>query len=463
MEPGDDAAALEASLIENFARLDPNEVVQWETFTRLVSEGRDVDDIAATFGLAERVVKRVLALGNLLPRIRTLYRDQLIDVATVRHLTMATKAKQKDWLRLYSSPDEYAPTGHRLKEWLFGGQPIATSVALFDPTLYEGAIITDLFGDDSYFADTEAFWRLQRAAVEEKRQAYLSAGWGKVEVLEPGAWFEQWRFDKRAKSKGGLVYLTLSARGEVEVHEGWLPRKEAQKANKAERPKPERPAISRPLQNYIDLHQHAAVRAELTGHPNVALRVMLAHAITGSPLWNVRADPQRADKPATAESVETCQMETLFDEKRRAAIALLEFDAEALTVVGASRDTVAVFERLLPMPDEDVLSILAVVMGETLAVGMPIVGALGSHLEVDMGAVWSADDALFDLVRDKALLLEMIAEVAGPGVAKANEEAKGKVLKGIIRDALDRAKGRPRVGAWSPARMAFPAPIGVID
>src|SRR5271165_3324424 len=32
MEPGDDAAALEASLIENIARLDPDEMTQYETF-----------------------------------------------------------------------------------------------------------------------------------------------------------------------------------------------------------------------------------------------------------------------------------------------------------------------------------------------------------------------------------------------------------------------------------------------
>ncbi|OWK18940.1 hypothetical protein AJ88_46590 [Mesorhizobium amorphae CCBAU 01583] len=35
MEDGDDADALEASLIENIARLDPDEVSQWETFSRL--------------------------------------------------------------------------------------------------------------------------------------------------------------------------------------------------------------------------------------------------------------------------------------------------------------------------------------------------------------------------------------------------------------------------------------------
>jgi len=77
----DDATAVEASLIENVARLDADEVTQWATFTRLVKEGRSVDDISATFGLPELTVERVLALGNLLPRIRAMYAAEQIDRA----------------------------------------------------------------------------------------------------------------------------------------------------------------------------------------------------------------------------------------------------------------------------------------------------------------------------------------------------------------------------------------------
>jgi ParB family chromosome partitioning protein len=83
LEEGDDAAAIEASMIENMARLDADEVRQWESFTRLVKEGREVDEIAATFGLPELTIRRILALGNLLPRIRDLYRAEKIDRATV--------------------------------------------------------------------------------------------------------------------------------------------------------------------------------------------------------------------------------------------------------------------------------------------------------------------------------------------------------------------------------------------
>ena len=60
--------------------------------------------IATTFGLPEQTIRRVLALGNLLPRIRDLYRREEIDTTTVRHLTMASKAKQQEWLALIDDP-----------------------------------------------------------------------------------------------------------------------------------------------------------------------------------------------------------------------------------------------------------------------------------------------------------------------------------------------------------------------
>ena len=130
MEDGDDAAALEASLIENTARLDPDEVTRWETFSRLVKEGRTVKDIASTFGVTELVVRRALALGDLLPGIRQAYRNEEIDAQTVRYLTLASEAQQTEWLKLYQDPEQRTPSGWRLKQWLFGGE-ISTEAALF--------------------------------------------------------------------------------------------------------------------------------------------------------------------------------------------------------------------------------------------------------------------------------------------------------------------------------------------
>ncbi|WP_292029345.1 ParB/RepB/Spo0J family partition protein [Mesorhizobium sp.] len=307
MEDGDDADALEASLIENIARLDPDEVSQWETFSRLIREGRAIADIAATFGLTELQVKRVLALGELLPKIREAYRREEIDAETARYLTMASKAQQKDWLALYADPEQYAPRGFQLKQWLFGGQSISTKVALFAIEDYPGLIVSDLFGEDSYFADADLFWLKQNEAIAARRDAYLEAGWAQVNVLEPGQYFHSWDHEKTPKKKGGKVVITVSHRGEVECHEGWLSRKEARRARANEGggeqeeqvAKPSRPELTGPMQNYVDLHRHAAVRTALLDHPAIALRLMVAHAIAGSSLWQVRCEPPtRRSAPA---------------------------------------------------------------------------------------------------------------------------------------------------------------------
>ncbi len=230
MEAGDDAAALEASLIENVARLDPDEVSQWETYTRLIQkEARTAEQIAQTFGITELMVRRVLALGNLLPRIRDLYRADEINAVTVRHLTMATRAQQKDWLALYNNEDEYTPTGQQLKAWLFGGTSISSKAALFDLAGFQGQIITDLFGEEGYFADPEAFWSAQSEAVAAKRDALLDDGWADVEILETGQHFSSWEYQKTSKKDGGKVFITVSHRGDVEIHEGYLSGKDARR------------------------------------------------------------------------------------------------------------------------------------------------------------------------------------------------------------------------------------------
>jgi ParB family chromosome partitioning protein len=229
MDAADDAAALETSLIENVARLDPDEVTRWETFTRLVKEGRTAENIALTFGLTELQVKRTLALGNLLPRIRQLYRGQTIDAVTVKHLTLASKAQQKEWLALLEDPATYVPRGSALKAWLFGGDSIPAKAAIFDLATYDGELVADLFGEDSYFASAEAFWAAQNAAIEARAAAFREAGWSEIVVLEPGRYFNTWEHERRSKKQGGKVFIAVSHRGDVTVHEGYVSRREVRR------------------------------------------------------------------------------------------------------------------------------------------------------------------------------------------------------------------------------------------
>ena len=462
---GDDAEALEISMIENLLRQNPDQVTQWESYTRLVKEGRSVEDIAATFALTEVQVKRILALGNLLPRIREAFRAEEIDAATVKHLTLASKAQQKAWLALYDNEEAYTPHGQQLKAWLFGGASVSVKTALFDIAAYDGQIVTNLFEEDGYFADADAFWTAQMAEVEKRKAALIEEGWSDVIVIPPHEHFSMWEHEKTPKRKGGRVYIQCRENGEVVFHEGYVTTKEAQRIRKAEvsgnsEPvKPTRPELTSTLATYVDLHRHAAVRQHLAVQTGVALRVMVAHAICGSPLWSVKVQEQKTRNDAVNESIETCVAEARFDERRRAVLGVLGYDAERATVTCDryyGRELGPLVTRLLELPDAVVMEVLGVVMAETLASGSDLIETLGPVLKVDMADNWIADAAFYEALRDREVGLAILAEVGGSAVASANAKEKGKTIKGLIADFLTGENGRPKTERWVPKWMRFP-------
>src|SRR3546814_18794125 len=67
------------------------------------------------------------------------------------------------------------------------------------------------------------------------------------------------------------------------------------------------------------------------------------------------------------------------------------------------------------------------------------------------------DAAFFELIRDKEVLTQSVAEGAGETVATANAGEKTKTLKRIVRDHLDGADGRTKVERWVPKWLGFPA------
>ncbi|PQM26716.1 chromosome partitioning protein ParB [Sphingopyxis lindanitolerans] len=464
LDDGDDADALEASMIENLQRVAPDEVSQWEAFVKLAKTGRSIEEIADKFAFEVKAVKRILALGALLPRIRTLYRAGEIDPATVRQLTLASKSQQTAWLALHDDPQAYCPTGHQLKGWLFGGTAICADHALFDVAASGAVIVSDLFGEQNLFADSEQFWSLQMAEIEARKAGYIEAGWSDVIILERGDWFRTWDYAHAGKRKGGRIYVEVRATGEIGFHEGYLTAKEAEaraRGDDVSAPvaKPKRPEATGAMNSYIGLHRHAAVRADLARHGGVALRAMAAHVIAGAGHYRVDLEPRKAPKPDIAASAERAPGETAFDLHRRAVLDLLVPGGDAPTVIGKGHDKLdfaPVFARLLDLPDAVVLEIVAIVMGETLQVGSAAVEAIGHHLGTDMTRYWQADAAFFSLLRDREVVLAMVAEVAGAAVAEANRNEKAKALKSIIADHLDGANGRAKAAAWVPKWMAFP-------
>lgn len=462
MSADDDAAAIEASLAENTARQPMDEVDEYKAFAKLVAHGKSVDDIAYSFGLTERMVQQRLALGNLLSPILTAYRKDEIQPATLRLLTMATKKQQKAWLELFRSDEDHTPQGHRLKQWLFGGTDISTENALFDLEIYTGNIVSDLFGEDSYFDDPETFWALQNVAISEAKAAYLAAGWDEVILLDIGEYFPSYEYVDTAKEEGGKVYVHIAHDGEVTFYEGQLSRKEIKARQKADagetRSANVRPEITKAMGNYLDLHRHAAVRNDLLNQPNIALRLMAAHMIAGSELWDVKADAQKAAKPEIADSLATNTAQQAFEVERQAVVELLGLDGALMRTrddYNARPEIAEVLTKLIELEDAEVMRVLTCLMADSLAVGTALVETLAQNLGTDMHAAWTIDDTFFDLMRDKEALNAMVAEVAGDSAGQGHITATAKTQKAIITACLDGTR-IAKVENWTPRYMAVP-------
>lgn len=470
MEDGDDARAIEASLAENVARLPMDEIDQYEAFAAMREAGLDVAEIAARFGVTERLVDQRLAIAGIIDPILNEYRRGDIEANTLRILTMATPKKQRAWWKLFKSEDTHAPTSFALRRWLLGGDQIPTSNALFDATLYKGGIVADLFGEDSYFSDSEKFWPLQNAAIAEKRDAYLAAGWKEIEVLDIGERFASWNYVKTPKKKRGKVFIAIAQDGEVTFHEGWLTEKEARRkasgeADDADAPafKSERPEVTKAMRNYLGLHRHAAVRTELLAHSGTALRLAVAHMIAGSRRWHVEADDQRAENAGIRASIAVSKAEIGFAEERGRVRDLLGIKDEGGHSIAprqqdyaSHRDLGEIFAKLAALDDSSVLRVLTYVMAETLEAQTPLVEMLGVSFATDMTCWWEADQAFFDLLRDKEAINGMVREVASDMTADAHIASTAKVQKKIIADCI-KGEGREKAEGWVPRYMAFPA------
>ena len=466
MEDGDDAAAIEASLAENLTRLPMDEIDQYKAFAALVKQGKTVDDIAAHFGITERLVKQRLAIADLHSPILTAYRNEQIGAQTIRYLTMASKAKQKAWWGLFTDEKACAPEGYRLKDWLFGGHSLPVENALFDRTDYGGVIVSDLFDDEQYFDDAAQFWTLQNTAIAKLKDKYLSDGWQDVVVLDAGEHWPRWDHCKAPKEDGGRVYIRIGRDGEVSAAEGYITEKEAKRRKKAkdagaagsESGKPE---LTKSMQNYLDLHRHAAVRKELLSNSGLALRVAAAQIIAGSYIWQVNAEPQKASTEAIGESLAANKAETAFAKERAAVRALLGMVGDHGTLVprkhdyGRYCDLADVFAKLVTLDDAAVMRVLTFVIAETLPSGNVLVEALGQIMVTDMNDHWTPDDTFFDLMRDKEVINAMLREVGTKITADAHLTETAKTQKTVLRAYLD-GRRKPSRKNWKPRYMNFP-------
>jgi ParB family chromosome partitioning protein len=463
MSEKDAASAIEASVIENVGRLPATEMEQYTAFKRLHEEGRSIEDIAAYFGVTELLVRRVLALASLSAPIRKLYAEDEIDRETIRALTLATDEQQTEWLRLFESEDEHAPRGRNCKAWVTGGTTITTDKALFDLEDYEGQITTDLFGEHGVFADADQFWQTQSKAIAAQVEAHLVDGWRDVSCLERGQYFHKWDHAHRSKADGGKVYIEIRHDGTVTCHEGYVSQAEARRLDRAAsgesdtEPVQIKPEMSGPMADYIGLHRHGAARASLLKQPAIALRLMVAHAMTGSAIWDVKRHEARSRKEETLASLE----DSKASQEMKAAQDKVKDLFEALNVNGIARRNrdayrlCEVFAALLAMSDDEVMQVLAFTMADTLEAGGAIVEAVAHVCETDMVSYWKPEPAFFDLLRDKRAINAMVADIGTASLAESCATETAKAQKMIIGNRIIGEGCEPNPD-WRPSWMQVP-------
>lgn len=480
MASGDDIAAREASLLENVARLPSTELEQYSAFKSLSEEGATAADIAATFGLTELRVRRVLALVNVHPDILALYEADKLGRESLRYMTMATAEQQAAWLKLWHSED-YAPQHGYLKEWLAGGTPIATRSALFDLDSYSGNITADLFGREEgcgYFQDADLFWEYQNRAIADRVRVLKDDGWNSVSVMDRGESLDTWDFGSRDKDAGGKVFIEVGHDGSVRIREGLLAKKDIKRidailgtgdgndgAAKAATAKPE---MSGPVTEYVRLHRHAATTATLLNHPSVALRLVVTHMLVGSYRWTVEPQKTTSRKESTTDSVAQSQGAVRVAKERQAVFDLLGLTAPEAYYGTPSRlatnDFAQVFASLLTQDDVTVMRVLTMAMSQTLCADEDIVEAVALAIKPDMPTLWTPDNAFFDILRDKRVINAMVSEIGGKRMADSMVSETGMKQKTALRNRMEASVvGKDAAKPdWSPRWMQT-VPIHYLD
>jgi ParB family transcriptional regulator, chromosome partitioning protein len=287
--------------------------------------------------------------------------------------------------------------------------------------------------------------------------------------MERGAYFQRWDYLQTTKRQGGKVIVEQRHDGTVTFHEGWLKAAEARKARTAktggEAPPDTgtRPEMSGPLAEYILLHRHAAAQASLTCSPATALRLMVAHAMTGSALWTVRPHHCASRKDETRASLEASKAAAGLEQRRARTASLFE----ARGVSGEARRSgdpyrlCEVFAALLAMPDAEVMDVLAFAMAETLEPGGPVVEAVLHVCKTDLATSWRPDAAFFDLTRDRRAVNAMVADIGSRSLAETCAGDTAREQKMVIANRITGEGCTPNPD-WRPGWMQVP-PTRLVD
>ena len=143
----------EISLAENVVRVAMHPADQVEAFGALALAGATVADIAASFGVSERTVEQRLRLGHVAPELLDAYREDRIDLATLKAFSVTTDRARQMAVWEQVSEQGYQPSDWQIKRMLTedripAGAALARYVGVETYEAAGGPVMRDLFADE---------------------------------------------------------------------------------------------------------------------------------------------------------------------------------------------------------------------------------------------------------------------------------------------------------------------------
>ena len=143
----------ELSLAENVVRVAMHPADQVEAFGALALAGATVADIAARFGVSERIVEQRLRLGRAAPELLEAYRENAIDLETLKAFAVTTDTARQVAMWEQVKDQGYRPTGWQIKRMLTddripAGAALARYVGVDAYEAAGGPVLRDLFADE---------------------------------------------------------------------------------------------------------------------------------------------------------------------------------------------------------------------------------------------------------------------------------------------------------------------------
>ena len=439
----DDSEARAISLSEN-THIEPMSVIdEWRAFTNLIKDGWVIEAISEAYSKPVSDVRRILALGGLPKYVLDAYEAGDIDAEALKLLAVAPKSRVTEWGKLYRSDRDNCPCwGHSMRNFVGGGRKYCADVAIFDVEKSGLVVVNDLFNDNSFFADGEAFAVEQEKAIEELIEELKGQGSKKrtVERLDEN-YFPEYDYPKVSLKDGGRIYVRVSHDGSVEVHKGRLPRKQAEKLAAGEnvatdKPKTKKAELPAKTVEYISHYMTKAARCAVDDNSDLALCTLLATIICNSESSLSVRDGGEFDRIAEVigegEIYKSATQKRLL--KQRAKAYKPVFKGE--TIFNWDRpDFDAVLVAIMGLSQSKREALLCAVTGEIVSQNGRAVSSVIATEQPKMSDHWDSKNGqvFFELVRNKTALLGMLNELTGSYLA--HEKDTIKVLQQLVKDA----------------------------